>query len=114
VGDAVLQLVASSLSRLCRKGDVACRIGGDELALLLPDCTPEVAARRAQEIVERVRRDQLRLPDGREVTTSVSVGYVHAPRSTASDLKQLYAAADDALYLAKRRGRDQAAAARQT
>ena len=111
VGDAVLQSVASSISGLCRKGDVACRIGGDELALLLPDCTAEVAAQRAQEIVERVRRDQLRLPDGRAVATSVSVGYVHAPRSTAGDLRQLYAAADDALYLAKRRGRDQAAAA---
>jgi diguanylate cyclase (GGDEF)-like protein len=111
VGDGVLQAIANAIVALCRKGDVASRIGGDELALLLPDCTPEIAARRAEEIVEAVRRTPLPLPDGSHTTVSVSVGYVHAPAHTGNDLIHLYAAADDALYLAKRRGRDQAACA---
>jgi diguanylate cyclase (GGDEF)-like protein len=110
-GDAVLQLVADAVSRFCRKGDVASRIGGDELALLLPDCTLETAARRAEEIVDTVRRSVLQLPDGARVTPSASVGYVHSSLLAEVELTALYAAADEALYRAKRGGRDQVAAA---
>jgi diguanylate cyclase (GGDEF)-like protein len=57
-----------------------------------------------------VRAAPVRLPDGTELPLSVSVGVAHAPEH-ADELRALYAAADRALYAAKRGGRDRAVSA---
>jgi diguanylate cyclase (GGDEF)-like protein len=111
VGDDALVHVASLLRSVVRTGDaVLSRMGGDELAVLLPECSAEVAVRRAGEIWQAVRGTPLQLPDGTLLALSVSLGVAHAP-SHATGLEQLYAAADAALYAAKRGGRDQVAVA---
>ena len=94
-------LVAAS-----RRGDVVCRLGGDEMAILMPTCTLEVARRRAEDIVLAVRAHGFSLSVGSVINMSVSVGLAHAP-THADDAQHLYAAADEALYAAKRGGRDQ-------
>ncbi|TWH75294.1 GGDEF domain-containing protein [Modestobacter roseus] len=105
VGDDALVHVAGVLRSVVRAGDaVLSRMGGDELAVLLPDCPPDVAARRAVEVLDAVRATPVRLPDGSLLALSVSLGVAHAPLH-ATGLAELYAAADAALYAAKRGGR---------
>jgi diguanylate cyclase (GGDEF)-like protein len=106
VGDDALVHIAGVLRSVVRAGDaVLSRMGGDELAVLLPDCPAQVAADRAAAVLDAVRAAPLSLPDGSLLAISVSMGVAHSP-SHASGLQQLYAAADAALYAAKRAGRD--------
>nr|WP_164701786.1 GGDEF domain-containing protein [Modestobacter sp. KNN46-3] len=105
VGDDALVHIAAVLRSVVRAGDaVLSRMGGDELAVLLPDCPADVAAARATEVLDAVRAAPLALPDGSLLAISVSLGVAHAP-THATRLEELYAAADAALYAAKRAGR---------
>lgn len=117
-GDAVLQELAGILMRLSRPGDVVSRLGGDEVAVLLPGCPLDVARHRAEEIRRAVRGHIFDLSDSslalahdvsRIPTVTVSVGIAHLP-THAEGLRALYAAADASLYDAKRQGRDQVGA----
>ena len=106
VGDDALVHLSGLVRRQVRAGDaVVGRLGGDELALLLPGCTAGTAARRAHELLEAVRSSPLPRADDGPLPLSISVGVAHAPLHAAS-VRELYAAADAALYEAKRAGRD--------
>jgi diguanylate cyclase (GGDEF)-like protein len=105
-GDRVLVQLAELLENESRAGDVVCRMGGDEIALLLPGCSPEAAGRRAESIRAQVRTHAFTPTGGTVVHLSVSIGLAHAP-TDAVDLRRLYAAADTALYGAKQAGRNQ-------
>jgi diguanylate cyclase (GGDEF)-like protein len=112
VGDDVLVHLAGVLRRQVRAEDaVLSRLGGDELAVLLPGCTVEVAGRRADELLAAVGSEPLVLADGTLLSLSISVGVAHVSRCTG-DLRALYSAADGALYEAKRGGRGRVAVAR--
>jgi diguanylate cyclase (GGDEF)-like protein len=106
VGDQVLIAVARRVERSCRPDDVVGRLGGDELAVLLPSCTPAVMVEVAERILEAVGRHPLRVENRLDVSVSVSVGAAHSP-SHATTLRGLYAAADEAMYDAKRSGKNQ-------
>jgi diguanylate cyclase (GGDEF)-like protein len=111
VGDAVLVHLAGLLRGQVREGDaVLSRLGGDELAVLLPGCAASAAARRAEELLEAVRATPMTLPGGTLLSLSISVGVAHAgsPEHARSGL---YSAADAALYRAKRAGRGRVAVA---
>src|SRR5262249_50631515 len=96
-GDAVLRDAASAIIHQLRESDVACRYGGEELLVLLPDCNMADAMQKAQ----RIRRsiEDLSEPNGAQVSASIGVAGVPATSSTA---KEVLAAADAALYEAKR------------
>jgi len=105
VGDEVLVELADRIVRSTRSADVVCRLGGDEIAVLLPACSRDAAQRRAEELLDDVRNHPFVLEGvDHPLTVSVSLGLAHAP-SDAFDLRSLYAAADSALYQAKRSGR---------
>jgi diguanylate cyclase (GGDEF)-like protein len=105
IGDAVLVHLAEVLREQIRTDDaVLSRLGGDELAVLLRDCTPEVAARRAEDLLLAVRSTPLDLTDGTLLSLSISLGVAHVPEQQG-DLTSLYHEADVALYDAKRGGR---------
>lgn len=104
-GDEVLVQLSHLLVESSRRGDVVCRLGGDEMAVLMPGCTVEVARRRAEEIVAAVRAHGFALTVGDVINVSVSVGLAHSP-THAEGAQRLYSAADTALYAAKRAGRD--------
>ena len=102
-GDTVLREVAESIVASTKSFDVAARYGGDEFVLILPGC----ASANAVGVAERVRAEI-----GRRVlavSVTVSAGLATMP-DNANDSDRLLAAADAALYEAKRSGRDRAAA----
>ncbi|MBM9467797.1 GGDEF domain-containing protein [Nakamurella sp. YIM 132084] len=104
-GDDVLRGVAEVLTSLSRPNDVVSRLGGDEIALLLPGCPPAAGLERARQIIEAIRSRRFRTAAGEFVDVTVSIGLAHAP-THAGDLRPLYSAADIALYQAKRAGRN--------
>jgi diguanylate cyclase (GGDEF)-like protein len=104
-GDAVLAAVSAAMRDLLRDFDLCGRFGGEEFALLLPRTT----AAQALEITERIRQgiSQLAIPrDGTAaIRVTISIG-VAVPSQARHTLDDLLAAADHALYQAKRSGRD--------
>jgi diguanylate cyclase (GGDEF)-like protein len=100
-GDAALRHVAQAIRRTSRRIDVAVRWGGDEFAILAPN-TDEAAALHLGERV-RVLVEQLPSPLGFGIAVSVGVATRHGERGSG-DAEALAAAADAALYAAKRRG----------
>ena len=107
-GDACLQTVARCLSEQLRgNGDMVARIGGEEFAILLPDLAVETAG----DIAERVRLAvaALELPHlgrGTSSTVTISCGACSMVPEPGLTPKDLFAAADTALYAAKQTGRN--------
>lgn len=102
-GDAVLVALAQRLTRNSRAADVLIRHGGEEFVVVLPDTPTEIAI----EVCERLRAQAesmlVALPDGRSLKITVSIGLsVSPPHELATLLRQ----ADEALYAAKRAGRN--------
>lgn len=112
-GDEVLIQLADLLVSHTRSGDVVCRLGGDEIAVLLPGCSHEAATRRAMDVLDAVQAHPFVLDGEEDARVSISMGLAHAP-SHAVDLRGLYHAADEALYKAKKAGRNQLAGASAT
>jgi diguanylate cyclase (GGDEF)-like protein len=105
VGDAVLRTIAQQLRLGIREGDIACRYGGEEMVLLLPECSAADAGTRA-EAIRLALAAIAPHPQGegpQRVTASFGVAAypVHA-----QDAEALFWAADKALYRAKEQGRN--------
>ncbi len=102
-GDAVLREVAHALVANTKDFDVAARYGGDEFVVLLPSCSRD----DAMGVAERVRRGIA--ANVGEAPVTISVGIATTP-DNGTDAERLIAAADTALYEAKRTGRDRVVA----
>ena len=101
-GDLVLRRVAAAAREELRGSDLACRVGGEEFAIILPEAGKRAARAAADRLCARVRA----LPGARAVTVSCGVASYPAD---AADVTELVAGADAALYAAKERGKDRAA-----
>jgi diguanylate cyclase (GGDEF)-like protein len=102
-GDVALVGIARAIEAVVRSQDVVCRVGGDELMVILPGADLGAAFVTARRIVDGVRC--LETDAGRPL--SVSAGVTAYPEH-ALDRDRLLAAADAALYWAKRHGKDRA------
>jgi diguanylate cyclase (GGDEF)-like protein/PAS domain S-box-containing protein len=105
VGDHLIKGISDMLQHRCRRtGDILARLGGDELALLLPRTDEIGAARLATDVLKEIRGYSIAAGDRRvRVTASVGIAPLGQTRWTAEDA---LAAADVALYEAKGAGRD--------
>jgi diguanylate cyclase (GGDEF)-like protein len=101
-GDRALQLVAETLRRYFRPGDMIARFGGDEFSILLPGALLEDALTCA----ERARWALLRASDADPGAPSVTLSAGVAALQADDTLETLIARADDALYRAKLGGRN--------
>lgn len=104
-GDEVLKAVAHVLRDSLRKVDIGARYGGEEFAVVLEDTTTEDAVRLAERIRERVEALSFDTDQG-PFSVTLSLGVATWPRDGAG-LDELIDAADQALYRAKRGGRNQ-------
>jgi len=105
-GDAVLQEAAHRMLRVVREYDTVARLGGDEFAMLLTDM--DLSADVGQ-VAHRILRDlqsPVRLSDGTNVVFGASVGVAVFP-DHGSSVERLLTRADEAMYSAKHRGKNQ-------
>jgi diguanylate cyclase (GGDEF)-like protein len=106
-GDEALREIARCLPGVLREYDSAGRFGGEEFVLLLPYTRAVDAFRIADRVRDHISGLSLRTPDGQAVQITVSVGVAALDTGSRRELSELLAAADAALYRAKRDGRNQ-------
>ncbi|OYX89708.1 MAG: hypothetical protein B7Y84_04045 [Azorhizobium sp. 32-67-21] len=112
-GDECLRRFADTARSLLKGAGEVARVGGDEFCVILPDTRLMDAMRLAEDLRRSVEAEAIDFPGGTlQMTVSIGVAEWHAnPPMTPADLK---AAADEALYRAKREGRNRIASARPT
>jgi len=111
-GDSVLRELGALFQSMVRRTDVAGRYGGEEFLLIHPQSTATGAATMAERLREAVAAARFETPDGAlRVTLSLGVAEYDRRMTSARDL---IAAADRALYAAKRGGRNRVMVAGET
>jgi diguanylate cyclase (GGDEF)-like protein len=108
-GDAVLRTVGEVLGAGVRQIDLAARYGGEEFVVLVPESDLHGATQLAKRLRLAVSKARTELPGGRLLKVTASFGV--AAKGDLSSAEQLIAAADDALYEAKRAGKNRVVAA---
>lgn len=105
-GDLLLQALGDYLGKHIRSEDIACRYGGEEFTLILPEASLEFTARRAEDLRVGVERELRVVLEGQLLgKTTISAGVACYPEHGATS-RQILRMADQALYLAKNRGRN--------
>jgi diguanylate cyclase (GGDEF)-like protein len=107
-GDEALRKISDLLRKWTRKGDLVARYGGEEFLTILPDTGPIEAIQIAQRLCEGVEEAPW---EHRAITASIGVATLDGRTLSASDFLN---EADQALYAAKRRGRNQVCAAQRS
>ena len=101
-GDLVLRKVSQILKSACREEDIVARYGGEEFIILLPETDQD----GARSVSQRIHDSLLKLYSLPDRTITVSIGVACYPSCEAKDLTELIRFADQALYDAKRSGRN--------
>lgn len=103
-GDEVLKALAMTLSEECRRGDFACRFGGEEFVVVMPNINLRTAYERAESV--RQSLNSLHVPYGQcKLTITISMGIACYPIN-GETREAVLRAADQAMYGAKEAGRD--------
>jgi two-component system cell cycle response regulator len=106
VGDIILREFAQIVKRHIRKSDVFARYGGEEFILLLPQTSIKGAIVEAERLRAAVKEHQFKNLKEKDVIT-VSIGIACSPDKNIKDYDDLITFADNALFTAKNKGRDQ-------
>lgn len=112
-GDLVLTTLARTVLRCVRRVDMVGRLGGEEFLILMPHTSSEVALSIAERIRQAVQRWPFTVKES-QIPVTVSIGAASYPAPGITNKSSLLAAADDALYEAKRAGKNQTIFARTT
>ncbi len=104
-GDAVLQALGVFLLEHFRGEDIACRFGGEEFVLILPDSSLDGTSKRAEGLCEAAKQLNLQLGGKLLNNITLSLGVAVFP-DHGNDAEALMRAVDQALYRAKKEGRD--------
>ena len=109
-GDQVIRAVANALLDSVRPMDLVARVGGEEFAIILPNCASTFGMTVAERVRLRVERMPVALgalvPGAQEITVTVSVGGASAPQWVRSTPTLWQERADQQLYMAKGQGRN--------
>jgi diguanylate cyclase (GGDEF)-like protein len=103
-GDAVLRTIGEVLGSGVRQIDLAARYGGEEFVVLVPESDLKGATQLAKRLRLAISKARAELPDGRLLKVTASFGV--AVKGDLTSAEQLIAAADEALYEAKRAGKN--------
>jgi diguanylate cyclase (GGDEF)-like protein len=105
-GDAVLRAIAGILQEMCSGDEIACRLGGEEMALLLPGQTAEDVLWRAEKLRQAVEDQIIRSGEKTLPSVTISAGIACAPEHGLT-MDSVMGAAEEALCRAKAHGRNQ-------
>jgi two-component system cell cycle response regulator len=108
-GDRMLRGVAEVLLANVRPSDTVARMGGDEMAVIMPETDPETAADIAARLVDVI--SHMGADSGKRADVSITVSIGLASLGASDDADSLLARADSALYAAKKQGRNRFAVA---
>ncbi len=112
-GDMVLRAVGTAMSQQCDGDETACRPGGEEFMMLLPDVPKEKVFDRAEKLRKTIEEVTVRYGEKALPRITISVGVSHYPDHGTMP-QDLMRAADEALYEAKAKGRNQTVIAGQS
>jgi two-component system cell cycle response regulator len=110
-GDEVLKETAGSLCAAVRPYDVVGRYGGEEFLVIAPGCNSATIVERAEEVRSDIESKSMRTSKG-NISITLSLGAIAAMPGSDLTTKSLIRSADEALYLAKRGGRNRVELAR--
>jgi two-component system cell cycle response regulator len=108
-GDAVLKQFAQRIKKVVRGADLACRLGGEEFVVVMPETPLETAARVAERLRVAIESDEFKIDaNGRTIPVTTSIGI--AERGQDANADALLRRADKALYGSKNAGRNRVTA----
>ncbi|QOP46265.1 ABC transporter substrate-binding protein [Sulfurimonas paralvinellae] len=102
MGDNVLESLALTISKNIRQSDVACRFGGEEFLILLPQTDKE----NTFNIAQKIRQEIKKTADVNALHITASFGVSQLDIEKDNNLEELIKRADEALYIAKNKGKD--------
>ncbi len=104
-GDKVLKAIGQHLSKHVRLENVACRYGGEEFAIILRNCNPEMAYLVAERIRTAIQSESIQFRDAK-VNITVSIGIATYVNDCFATMEDFIQRADEFLYEAKKTGRN--------
>ena len=112
-GDKVLSAIGAAILHEIRSSDFAARYGGEEMAIVLPETGPSDAQFFAERLREKIMNTAVTVLETETVSVTVSIGVASFPED-ASGKGELIEIADQALYFAKKKGRNKTILYRET
>jgi len=107
-GDLVIKAVSDAVAQCVRPMDTAARVGGEEFAIIMPNCPSTFGATVAERVRERVAQLRVEVAPSQHLTVTVSLGGAFAPQWVRSSALLWMERADRQLYRAKAEGRNRA------
>ena len=107
-GDLVIQFVADALLDCVRPMDTVARFGGEEFAVILPNCPPAFGQTVAERIRRKVENGVITVTTQQQLSVTISLGGAYAPQWVRSSATLWIERADQQLYRAKATGRNRA------
>ncbi|RZL38164.1 MAG: GGDEF domain-containing protein [Rubrivivax sp.] len=107
-GDHVIRAVSNAIAQTVRPMDLVARVGGEEFAIILPNCATHVGLAVAERVRERVSELSIEVGPGQMLNVTVSLGGAFAPQWVRSSPLLWTERADRQLYRAKAEGRNRA------